>query len=55
MVNITRKLGRNVSFVGNEDGSFQVLRMKKGPYEHVRLSEMALKMLSGAMRESHQG
>lgn len=48
MVNITRKLGRNVSFVGNEDGSIEVLRMKRGPYGHVGLSEMALKMLSDA-------
>jgi len=55
MVNITRKLGRNVSFVGNEDGSIQVLRMKKGSYEHVGLSKMALKMLSDTACESHQG
>jgi hypothetical protein len=52
MVNITRKLGRNVSFVGNEDGSIQVLRMKRGPYEHVGLSEIAVGMLSDAARES---
>jgi hypothetical protein len=52
MVNITRKLGRNVSFVGNEDGSIQVLGMKKGPYEHVGLSKLALGMLDGASRES---
>jgi hypothetical protein len=51
MVNITRKLGRNVSFVGNEDGSIQVLGMKKGPYEHVGLIEMALGMLAAAARE----
>ena len=52
MVNITRKMGRNVSFVGNEDGSIQVLGMKKGPYEHVNLSKMALRMLDDASRES---
>jgi hypothetical protein len=51
MVNITRKLGRNVSFVGNEDGSIQVLGMKKGPYEHVNLSKMALGILDDAARE----
>jgi hypothetical protein len=52
MVNITRKLERNVSFVGNEDGSIQVLGMKKGPYEHVDLSRMAMGMLSAAARKS---
>jgi hypothetical protein len=52
MVTITRRLGRNVSFVGNEDGSIQVLGMKKGPYEHVNLSKMALGMLDDASRES---
>jgi hypothetical protein len=52
MVNITKKLGRNVSFVGNEDGSIQVLGMKKGPYEHVKLSKIALKVLDDATRET---
>ena len=52
MVNITRKSGRNVSFVGNEDGSIQVLGMNKGPYEHVNLSKLALEMLDDASRES---
>jgi len=52
MVNITRKLGRNVSFVGNEDGSIQVLGTKRGPYEHVGLSGMALGMLGNAARKS---
>jgi len=52
MVNITRELGRNVSFVGNEDGSIQVLGMERGPYEHVGLSGMALEMLGNAARKS---
>lgn len=52
MVNMTRKFGRNISFVGNEDGTFQVLPMKKGPYEHGNLSKMAIGMLNDAVRES---
>jgi hypothetical protein len=50
MVNITRSLGRNVSFVGNDDGSLSVLEIKK--YQGARLSEMAKEMIRGAERES---
>ena len=49
------KLNRTVSFVAVKMVQLQVLGMKKGSYEHVGLSKIALKMLSDAARESHQG
>jgi hypothetical protein len=51
MILITRKYGKNVSFVGNEDGSVGVFPMRRGPYEHVGLSEKVFSMLGKAKRE----
>jgi hypothetical protein len=50
MVNITRKLGRNVSFVGREDGSMSVLDIKSS--QGAGLSEVAKGMIRDAGRES---
>lgn len=52
MVMLTRKLGRNVSFVGNENGSMAVIGAKPGQYEHAELSEEALGMLENGARTS---
>jgi hypothetical protein len=50
MVNITRRLGRNVSFVGREDGSMSVLEIKS--CQGAELSEVARGMIIDSERES---
>ena len=50
MVNITRRLGKNVSFIGREDGSMSVLDIKS--FQGAGLSEVAKRMIRDAGRES---
>ena len=52
MITLTRKYGKNISFVGNENGNMEVFPMKRGPYEYVGLDEETLGVLEGARCES---
>jgi hypothetical protein len=51
MIAISKRHGKNVSFVGKDDGTMRVMGMSKGRYEHVGLRGRALEMLDGANGE----